>query len=87
MKAVAEAVGEKCEFEDPAVIKERFRPHIGGVPPFGNLLNLDNYFDEQSYKTEQAAFNCGLSTESIIINSKELLSLSQIRNLENSPKA
>ena len=24
MKAVAEAVGEKCEFEDPAVIQERF---------------------------------------------------------------
>ena len=33
MKAVADLVGEKCEFEDPAVILERFGLIIGGVPP------------------------------------------------------
>ena len=44
MKAVAEMVGEKCEFEDPEVIKERYGLQIGGVPPFGQLLNLETFF-------------------------------------------
>jgi nondiscriminating aspartyl-tRNA synthetase len=75
MKAVADTVGEKCEFEDPAVILERFGLQIGGVPPFGNLLNLENYYDEQIAQHERAAFNCGLTTESIIMKSKDLLTL------------
>ena len=75
MKAVQEIVGEKCEFEDPAVIKERFGLTIGGVPPFGNLLNLDNYFDEAILEQKRAAFNCGLLTESIILASKDLLTV------------
>lgn len=77
MKAVAEAVGEKCEFEDPAVIQERFGLQIGGVPPFGNLLNIDNFYDEEIARQERVAFNCGLTTESIIMRSKDLLVLTE----------
>lgn len=72
MKATAEIVGEKCEFEDPAIILERFGLTIGGVPPFGNLLNIDNYFDEAIKKEERAVFNCGFITESIIMMQKDL---------------
>ena len=72
-KVASDLVGEKCEFEDPAVILERFGLQIGGVPPFGNLLNLDNYFDEAIRQEPRAAFNCGLPTESIIIASKDLV--------------
>ncbi len=54
MKACAETVGEKCEFEDPALILERFGLPIGGVHSFGNLLNLDNYFDDRVGKEERA---------------------------------
>ncbi|MES2272645.1 MAG: aspartate--tRNA(Asn) ligase [Chlamydiota bacterium] len=75
MKAAALAVGEKCEFEDPAIIQERFGLTIGGVPPFGHLLNLENFFDEQIKNHEQAAFNCGLPTESIVMKSKDLIVL------------
>ncbi|MGB7978442.1 MAG: aspartate--tRNA(Asn) ligase [Chlamydiales bacterium] len=75
MKAVAEIVGEKCEFEDPAVIQERYGLQVGGVPPFGHLLNLDNYYDEEILQREAAAFNCGLATESIVMKSKDLLAL------------
>ncbi len=75
MKAASEAVGEKCEFEDPTIIQERFGLQIGGVPPFGNLLALDNYFDESIANQERAAFNCGLITESIVMKSKDLLAL------------
>ncbi len=75
MKAVAEIVGEKCEFEDPAISLVRYGLQIGGVPPFGNLLNLDNYYDEGILREERAAFNCGLTTESIIMKSKDLFAL------------
>lgn len=79
MKTVAEAVGEKCEFEDPEVIKERFGLMVGGVPPFGNLLNLDAFFDERVPTVEHSAFNCGMLNESIIMKSQDLVSLVQPR--------
>lgn len=74
-KAASELVGEKCEFEDPAIILERFGLIVGGVPPFGNLLNIDNYFDESIKKEERAVFNCGLPTESIIMSTKDLTAI------------
>lgn len=77
MKAVSELVGEKCEFEDPEVIWERFGLKIGGIPPFGSLLNLDTYFDERVNASQVVAFNCGLVTESIIMQAKDLVSLVQ----------
>ena len=77
MKVIAEAVGEKCEFEDPEIIKERFGLIVGGVPPFGSLLNLETFFDERVPKYERSAFNCGLLTESIIMKSKDLVALIQ----------
>ena len=75
MKRVADIVQEKCEFEDPAVINERFGLVIGGVPPFGNLLNLDTYFDDKIQTAERAAFNCGFTTESIIMSANDLIKL------------
>lgn len=77
MKAVSDIVGEKCEFEDPEVIKERFGLIVGGVPPFGQLLNLDTFFDDRLEKNDRAAFNCGLQTESIIMKTKDLVSIVQ----------
>lgn len=77
MKAISEVIGERLEFEDPEVIKERFGLIIGGIPPFGTLLNLDTYFDEKIQNQELAAFNCGLQTESIVMKSKDLISLVQ----------
>ena len=77
MKAVTEQVKEKCEFEDPEIIKERYGLSIGGVPPFGSLLNLETYFDSRVLQTERSVFNCGLLTESIISTAKDLISLVQ----------
>ncbi len=75
MKAVAEIVGEKCEFEDPGVIEERYGLRIGSVPPFGSLLGLQTYYDEKIKEREIAAFNCGLQTESIVMKSKDLFTV------------
>lgn len=77
MKAVADVLGEKCEFEDPEVIRERFGLSIGGVPPFGNLLNLDVVYDSAISEYARSAFNCGLVNESIIMTSKDLITLVQ----------
>lgn len=73
MKLVSEHVNEKCEFEDPHVILERFGLKIGGIPPFGPLLNLETYYDESVAAHDQVAFNCGLTTESIVCKSKDLI--------------
>jgi nondiscriminating aspartyl-tRNA synthetase len=77
MKAVADAVGEKCEFEDPEVIRERFGLIIGSVPPFGQLLNVETLFDEKVAHNQRAAFNCGLQTESIVMDAKDLVAIVQ----------
>lgn len=77
MKAVTSMVGEKCEFEDPEVIKERFGLKIGSIPPFGNLLNLETFYDEKIKDLETASFNCGLLTESIVMKGKDLIALVQ----------
>jgi nondiscriminating aspartyl-tRNA synthetase len=66
---------EKCEFEDPSVILERFGLQIGGVPPFGPLLGLDTYYDTEIADKSAVAFNCGLATESILMKGKDLIEL------------
>ena len=63
--------------EEAQTIKERFGLDVGGIPPFGTLLQLDTYFDEEISLHPQSAFNCGLPTESIIMRSSDLLSLVQ----------
>jgi nondiscriminating aspartyl-tRNA synthetase len=77
MKAVADLVGERCEFEEPEVILERFGIAIGGIPPFGHLLNLDTYFDTHISENRRAAFNCGMQTESIVMDTQDLITLVQ----------
>lgn len=77
MKAVAAVVGEKCEFESPEVLKERFGLSVGGVPPFGFLMNLETFYDESISQNEKAAFNCGKLTESIVMSAKDLVDLIQ----------
>lgn len=77
MKAVTDMVGEKCEFENPEAIKERFGLAVGAIPPFGSLLNIETLFDEQLAKNSRAAFNCGMTTESIIMQTRDLIQLVQ----------
>jgi nondiscriminating aspartyl-tRNA synthetase len=75
MKAVSEIVKEKCEFEDPLVIEERYGLKIGAIPPFGNLLNIDTYFDQDIELMDKISFNCGLTSESIVCTAKDLIKI------------
>lgn len=77
MKAVAQLVGEKCEFEDPQAIQERFGISVGSVPPFGNLLNLDTFFDDRIEQACEVVFSSGQPGESLVVNAKDLFQLIQ----------
>lgn len=75
MKQVAACVHEKCEFEHPDVIRERFGLEIGSIPPFGSLLNVDTFFDASIKTQQRVAFNCGFVTESIVMSATDLIEL------------
>ncbi|MCA9385494.1 aspartate--tRNA ligase [Candidatus Dojkabacteria bacterium] len=75
MKKVKAVVGEACEFEKPEVIEKKYKVIIGGVPPFGSIMNLPTYFEKTILDEERAAFNCGVQTESVIMNSKDLVDI------------
>jgi len=81
-------VGEKVQFADPNEIKEKYKLKIGGVPPFGEIIGIQTYFDNSISMMGKVAFNCGLTTESIIMKRRdfELLSDGDIREFTYSDR-
>jgi nondiscriminating aspartyl-tRNA synthetase len=79
MKAVASLVGERCEFEDEGVIRERYGLLPGAVPPFGDVLGIWSYVDEAVLARTVSAFNCGLRTESVVMERQALLSVIEVK--------
>lgn len=73
MKKLKEVLDGSYTFEDPDVIKQKYGLEVGGIPPFGNLLGLDTYFDSSVVSTEFASFNCGSKFKSIRMKSKDLV--------------
>jgi len=73
MKKIAELEGEKFSFETPERLKEKHGLEVGGVPPFGNLLGLETYFDKSVQDEEYASFNCGSKFKSIRMKSEDLV--------------
>lgn len=74
-RAVKALEGENFEFEKPEVIAAKFGLEVGGVPPFGNLLGIKTYFYSSIKDESKAAFNCGSTTQSIVMGSKDLIEL------------
>ena len=46
----------------------------GAVPPFGNVLGLPTYMDEQLLEKEETVFNAGSHTDSIKMSPADLVS-------------
>ena len=67
-------------------VKEVTGFSIGSVPPFGNLFRLDVYFDEKLAKNENAVFNAGSHTNSIIMKMKDLIKITGAKILDISAK-
>lgn len=72
-KKVKAVVGKDFSFEDPAVIFERYGIMIGGVPPFGNLLEneIKMLIEEKLFLNDTISFNCGKKTASIIMKASD----------------
>lgn len=49
----------------------------GGVPPFGNLFNLEVYVDETLLKNEKIVFNAGDKSYSVAMKSADYVQLVQ----------
>ena len=65
MRALSTLVGENCEFEKIEIVKERYGLEVGAIPPFGDLLGLEVYFDISIQNSENVIFSCGLVNESL----------------------
>ena len=74
-KVLKELTGKRYEFENPEVLKSKFGLEVGSVPPFGNLLGLKTYFSKKILESETVAFNCGATTETIVMQSADLVKL------------
>ena len=48
---------------------------VGGIPPFGNILNLKTYFDKSLNDLIEVNFNAGLKTHSINMKRESLVDL------------
>jgi nondiscriminating aspartyl-tRNA synthetase len=79
MRAVAEIVGENCEFEKTENVKEKFGLSVGGIPPFGNLLGIGVYFEMGIQGCKEVIFSSGLITGSIRMKQDDLIALVQPR--------
>jgi len=72
-KLVKEAIGEEFDFEKPEVIQSKYGVEVGGVPPFGNLINLPVYYCKSADDKEFVNFSTGIKTASIRIKTKDFL--------------
>ncbi len=71
-KMLRNVTGRRYEFEKAEKIKERFKIEIGGVPPFGNLLNIKTYFSKNVLKSRRVNFNIGTRSLSVSMESCDL---------------
>lgn len=56
-------------------VKELTGLEIGAIPPFGSAMNLKTYCDQKVFENEEIVFNAGAHTKSILMKSKDFLSL------------
>jgi len=71
MKTIQQVVGEKLSFHPD--VENEFDCEPGSVPPFGSVLGLQTYADNNLEDTLN--FNIGLRTDSLQISKTDYLSL------------
>ena len=74
----------KFRFISPDELKELFNLEKGAVPPFGNLLDIEQtFYDKKLLDFPELAFNIGTRTDSIQIKSSDLIKLVPATLIEN----
>jgi prolyl-tRNA editing enzyme YbaK/EbsC (Cys-tRNA(Pro) deacylase) len=56
-------------------LRRRFGLEVGAVPPFGHLLGLPTYVDEQLLTIPRIAFNAGSRSTSLVLATADFLRL------------
>lgn len=77
LSLVSEKLGEKVEFEKPEIILETYGIHVGGVPPFGNILGMRVFMDSTLTQLNQVSFNAGMKTCSITMKGDDLAEVTE----------
>lgn len=74
----------KFRFISPDELKELFDLEKGAVPPFGNLLDIEQtFYDKKLLDFPELAFNIGTRTDSIQIKSADLIKLVDVTIIED----
>lgn len=76
-KAFGALIGERCEIEKPETILERFGLTVPAVPPFGNLLDVESFFDDRISHMASVCFSSGLPGEYLALRANDLLEFVQ----------
>lgn len=66
----------------PGEVLELTTLKVGSIPPIGKAINLKSYFDTSFEEKDEVAFNAGSLTTSIIMKSKDLISVEEPRLVE-----
>lgn len=72
-KLLKERTGTKVEltFENPDLILEKYGIRIGGIPPFGELLGIETFYDTKIFDNKVMDFNCGERTCSVEMKTED----------------
>lgn len=72
-KKIKQETGVRIEltFEDSKLILDKYGLVIGGIPPFGELLGIETFYDKKIFDNEKMDFNCGERTASIEMKTED----------------
>jgi aspartyl-tRNA synthetase len=74
MEKVKKVIGESVRLAKPEEVEVEFGIKVGAVPPFGNLLGMeDMYMDKVFWEKEKVVFNAGKRDRSIKMKAKDLI--------------
>ncbi len=83
LKKLSSVTGEsRLRLANAEEVKQVTECHIGSVPPFGNLFDIQVYFDRAVSRNETVAFSAGSHTSSIKMKYKDLLSVTKGKEAE-----
>lgn len=70
---VEKALGEKAKLASPDEVEAKFNVKVGAVPPFGTILGIEMYLDQDFWKKDEVVFNAGRRDRSIRMKASDLI--------------
>jgi aspartyl-tRNA synthetase len=70
---IKEAIGEDFDLEKPEVILSKYGIEVGGVAPFGILINIPVYYCISGNENEYITFSTGIKTATIRMKTTDFL--------------